>query len=183
MGRHIVRKHITPQIFLPIFPKSSVGRQVRFNFQKSNYHHPPFDLLDSSKSFNWPFSFVQDATEPKCPSWLERLRRLAEISKLTAEIAHNRIIQFPINPFTASANENLTQEPQFKFEDLRIVGYTAFICQKCLIFHPLTLYWHNSSMKVIPTNHECDTNTVVEVQRQKRNKMDIIETVSMRCPN
>jgi hypothetical protein len=37
-------------------------------------------------------------------------------------------------------------------------------------------------MKVIPTNHECDTNTVVEVQRQKRNKKDIIEIVSNEVP-
>ncbi len=107
---------------------------------------------------------------------------MAEISKLTTEIAYNRVIQIPINPFTASANENLTQEPQFNFEDLRIVGYTAFICHKCLIFHPLTLYWHNTSMKVIPANHECDTNTVQEVQQQKRNKKDIIETVSNEVP-
>jgi hypothetical protein len=170
MERHIIRKHNAAQSLLPIFPNSSKGRQLRFNVQRSSYHHPSFDLLYSSNSFSWPSSFIQDASEPKCPTWLERLRRLAEISKLTTEIAQNRVLQSPISPFKASDDENMRHELQFKFEDLVVVGYTAFICQKCLTSHPLTLYWHNPSMKVIPTNHECDTEKVVEVQRLKGNK-------------
>jgi hypothetical protein len=130
-----------------------------------------------------PFSFVQEASEPKCPSWLEWLRRFAEISKLTTEMAQNRVLQSAFNPLKGFVNKTMTQEPQFKYEDAVIVGYTAFICQKCLIFHPLTLYWHNSSLVIMPTNHGCDTETLVEVQRQKRNKKDVIATISNEIPN
>jgi hypothetical protein len=182
MERHTIRKHNAPQRFLPGFPISSTGRQVRFNVQRSNYHHPFSDLQDSSKTFSWPFSFVQEASEPKCPSWLEWLRRLAEISKLTKEMAQNRVLLSAVNPIKTSVNKIMTQEPQFRYEDLVVVGYTAFTCSKCLISHPLTLYWHKSSMTVISTNHGCDTETIVEVQQQKRNKKGVIVTVSNELP-
>ena len=89
MERHMIRKHNAPQGLLPIFPNSSKGRQVRFNVQRSDYHHPFSDLQNPNKAFSWPFSSVQEASEPNCPSWLKRLRRLAEISKLTTEIKQN----------------------------------------------------------------------------------------------
>lgn len=161
---------------MPIIPNNSRSRQVRFNVQRYNYHHPYSDLQDSSIAFSWPFSFVQDASEQKSPSWLEWLRRLAEISKLTTEMAQNRV------PLKAPVNKVMIFEPQFKHEDLLVVGYTAFICQKCLISHPLTLYRHTPSMKIICTNHGCDTETVVDAQRQIMNKKDIIATISNEMP-
>jgi hypothetical protein len=45
--------------------------------------------------------------------------------------------------------------PPFKIEDLKIIGYTAYICEECLVSHPLTLYWHSLSMKPVPTMHTC----------------------------
>ncbi|MGH9976310.1 MAG: hypothetical protein ACRD8Z_10810 [Nitrososphaeraceae archaeon] len=182
MERHIIRIHHAPQGFLPILPNSSKGRQARFNVQRSDYDHPFFDLQDSSKAFSWPFSPVQEASEPNCPSWLERFRRLAEISKLATEVTQNRVLQSAVNPLKTSVNKIMAQEPKFRYEDLVVVGYTAFICSKCLICHPLTLYWHKSSMVVIPTNHGCNTETLVEVQRQKGNKKDVIATVSNELP-
>jgi hypothetical protein len=182
MERHIIRKHNAPQGFLPIFPNIFKGRQVRFNVQRSDYHHPFSDLQDSNKAFSWPFSSVQEASEPNYPSWLERLRRFAEISKLITEVTQNRVLQSAVNPLKTSVNKTMAQEPQFRNEDLVVVGYTAFICSECLICHPLTLYWHKSSKVVIPTNHKCDTETLVEVQRQKGNKKDVIATVSNELP-
>jgi hypothetical protein len=182
MERHIIRKHNAPQGFSPIIPNSIKSRQVRFNVQISNYHHPFSDPQDSSKAFSWPFSFVQEASEPRCPSWLEWLRRFAEISKLTTEMAQNRVLQSATNPLKAPVNKIMIHETQFKHEDLLVVGYTAFICQKCLISHPLTLYRHTPSMKIICTNHGCDTETVVDAQRQIMNKKDIIATISNEMP-
>lgn len=182
MERHMIRKHNAPQRLLPIFPNSSKGRQVRFNVQRSDYHHPFSDLQNPNKAFSWPFSSVQEASEPNCPSWLKWLRMLAEISKLTTEMTQNRVLQSAVTPLKTSVNKIMTQEPQFRYEDLVVVGYTAFICSKCLICHPLTLYWHKSSKVVMPTNHVCDTETILEVQRQKGNKEDVIATVSNELP-
>lgn len=165
---------------MPIFPNSSKGRQVRFNIQRSDYHHPFSELQNSA--FSWPFSSVQEAFEPNCPSWLKWLRRFAEVSKLTTEMTQDRVLRSAIIPLKTSVNKTMTQEPQFRYEDLVVVGYTAFICSKCLICHPLTLYWRKSSKVVIPTNHECDTETILEVQRQKGNKEDVIATVSNEVP-
>ena len=167
---------------MPNIPNSSRSRQVRFNVQRSNYYHSYSDLQDPSIAFSWPFSFVQDAPEQKSPSWLEWLRRFAEISKLAAGMAQNRLLQSAINPLKAPVNKVMIHDPKFKYEDFLVVGYTAFICQKCLISHPLTLYRHIPSMKIICTNHECDTETVVDAQRQIMNKKGIIATISNEMP-
>lgn len=182
MERHLIRKHNASQSFLPIFPNSSKGRQVRFNVQRSNYHHPFSYPQDSNRAFSWPFSSLQEASEPSCPSWLEWLRRLAEISKLTTEVTQNRVLHSAVNPFKTSVNKIMIQNSQFRYEDLVVVGYTAFICSKCLICHPLTLYWHKSSTVIIPTNHECHTEKIVELQRQKGNKEDFITTATNDLP-
>lgn len=113
---------------------------------------------------------------------MEWLRRLAEISKLTTELAQNRVLQSGINPLNAPVNKVMIYEPQFGDEGLLVVGYTAFICQICLISHPLTLYRHTPSMIIICTNHCCDTETVVDAQRQIMNKKDIIATISNEMP-
>jgi hypothetical protein len=181
MERHIIRKH-NAQGFLPIFPNSSKGCQVRFNVQRSDYHHPFSDLEDINKAFSWPIPSVQEPSEPNCPSWVQRFRQFAEISKLTKEITQNQVLQSAINPLKTSVNKITTQEPQFRYEDLMVVGYTAFICSKCLIFHPLTLYWHKSSMVVIPTYHGCDPETIVEVLRHKKNTKNVISTLSNELP-
>jgi hypothetical protein len=182
MERHMIRKHNAPQRFLPDYQNSTTGNQVRFNVQRSNYHHPFSDLQDSSKPFSWPFSLVQEASEPKCPSWLVWLRKLAEVSKLTAELAQNRVLQSTFNPLKSSGDMAMIQKQQLRYEDLAVIGYTAFICSNCLISHPLTLYWHKSSMALISTYHWCDTETVAELQWQKRNKKDLIATNSKEMP-
>jgi hypothetical protein len=151
MERHIIRKHNTSQGPSLVFSNTSKSRQVKFNVQRSGYHHPFPDLEDINKASSWPIPSVQEPSEPKCPSWVQRFRQFAEISKLTKEITQNQVLQSAINPLKTSVNKITTQEPQFRYEDLVVVGYTAFICSKCLIFHPLTLYWHKSSMVVIPT--------------------------------
>lgn len=178
MERHMIRNHDVPQRFLPIIPISPNDRQKRFKVQGSYYYNPSSDVQNSSKALTWPLS-NQDASEQRSPSWLEWLRRCAEISKLMREIKQN---QRPINPLRAPVNTPNIQEPQFKDEDLVVVGYTAFICDKCLISHPLTLYWHRPSMEVVHTNHGCDTKILLKVQQQKRNNKEVMETLSNETP-
>jgi hypothetical protein len=164
MERHLIRKHNTPQRPSLVFPNSSKGRQVKFNVQKSGYTHPFPDLEDINKAFSWPIPSVQEPSEPNCSSWLKRFRQLARIIKLTTEIKQNLVLQSTADPLQTSVNKIMTQEPQFGYEDLVVVGYTAFICSKYLICHPLTLYRHKSSMIVVPTNHVCDTETIIALQ-------------------
>jgi hypothetical protein len=182
MERHLIRKHNTPQGPSLVFPNSSKGRQVKFNVQRSGFHHPFLDLEDINKAFSWLIPSVQEPSEPNCPSWFKRLRQFAEFIKLTTEIKQNRVLQSAADPLQTSVNKIMTQEPQFRYEDLVVVGYTAFICSKCLICHPLALYRHKSSMIVMPTNHVCDTERIIALQRQKGNKKDVIATVSNELP-
>ena len=107
------------------------------------------------------------------------LRTMAEISKLAREIAQIPVLQSSINPFSVRANKIEIQKPQFEHEDFEVVGYTAFICQKCLICHPLALYLHIPSMKVVSSSHRCERERVAEVlQQQGENKQDVIANLS-----
>jgi hypothetical protein len=103
------------QIFQLIPKVVKLGLMLR-----SNYHHPFSEQQYPSKPFSWPFSIVQEVSEPKCPSWLEWLRRLAEISKLTTEMAQNRVVQFALNPLKTPVANIMTQALRFKHEDLDI---------------------------------------------------------------
>jgi hypothetical protein len=157
MKRHIIRKHGPPQCFLPCFPNRAEDNQTRFKIQKSNHHSLVSDGQLPTMALNWPLYFFQDASDQKTPSWLESLRTVAEISKSMREIRQNQTLQPSVNPLTPYINGIKMQEPQFKNEDFVVVGYAPFACDKCLIIHPLTLYWHTQSMKVVSTIHALGT--------------------------
>jgi hypothetical protein len=178
MERHMMRKHVAPRPFLPVFPDSHKERQTRFNVQKSNYHDPYADVKESSKALNWLFTSVEDASEQTNPPWLGLLRRMAEISKLAKEIAQNPVLQSSISPYRVDPNKIEIYKQQFKHEDFEVVGYTGFVCQKCLICHPLALYWHTPSMKVVSSIHSCDRERGVEVQKQGEYKTCVIANLS-----
>ena len=71
--------------------------------------------------------------------------------------------QSSINPFIRFVDKSNMSLPPFKIEDLKIIGYTAYICEECLVAHPLTLYWYNLSMKPVPTMHTCSNERIKEV--------------------
>ena len=61
------------------------SHQARFKAQKFNYLNWPFGLQNSTRGFKSP---MLDAfsSEQNNPSWLERLRRMAEVSRLLKEL-------------------------------------------------------------------------------------------------
>ena len=78
-----------------------------------------------------------------------------------------------INPFLRFVDKSNTSLPPFKIEDLKIIGYTAYICEECLVSHPLTLYWNSLSMKPVPTMHTCNNERIIEVQQEIHNKKEV----------
>jgi hypothetical protein len=73
--------------------------------------------------------------------------------------------------------------PPFKIEDLEIIGYTAYICNDCLISHPLILYWHSASKKLVPTIHTCNDERKIEVHQGIRSKNEVITNLSDELPD
>ncbi len=91
----MVRKHYPRQ---RVFSNCVMNHQNRHKAQKSDYYNSYLDLHNSSTGFNWP---IQGALtfEQENPSWLEWLRKLAEISSLLKEIMPTLASQSSINPF------------------------------------------------------------------------------------
>jgi hypothetical protein len=73
--------------------------------------------------------------------------------------------------------------PPFKLEDLEIRGYTAYICEECLVSHPLTLYVHGPSLKLVPAFPKCNGERIVEVQQEIHHKKYVITTLVGELPN
>jgi hypothetical protein len=107
------------------------------------------------------------------PSWLKWLRRLAEINSLMRELTPTLASQPSNNSFLRFVDKSNPSLPSFKIEDLKIIGYTAYICEECLLSHPLTLYWNSFSMKPVPTMHLCNNERIIEVQQEIHKKKEV----------
>ena len=103
---------------------------------------------------------------------------MAEISRLLKELPLKPSSKSSVDPFKGFIEESNIHVPSFRFEDLVVAGYTGFICEKCLISHPLTLYWLRLSMKIIPTIHTCNNERIKEGRQLKQNKKDIMANLS-----
>ena len=158
------------------------SNQARFKAQKFNYLNWPFGLQNSTRGFKSP---MLDAfsSEQNNPSWLERLRRMAEVSRLLKELTPTSTSTSSINPLNGLIDNAKMYVPPFKLEDLEIIGYTAYICEVCLVTLPLTLYMHGPSLKLVPTFHTCDTERIIEVQQEMHSKKDVFATLVGELPN
>jgi hypothetical protein len=150
-----------------------MNHQIRYKAQKSNYNNSYLDRLNSFSGVDWP---IQDALtfEQENPLWLKWLRRLAELSSLLKELRPTQASQPSISPSLKFVDKSNTSLPPLKIEDLKIIGYTAYICEECLVFHPLTLYWNCLSMKPVPAVHTCNNERIIEVQQKIHNKKEVI---------
>jgi hypothetical protein len=180
MERHLMRMHEARQRF---FSNTTTNRQqARFKAQKFVYHSWPFGLQNSLRDFKWP---IPDAfsSEQKNPTWLERLRRMAEVSRLLKELTPTPTSAFSINRLNGLIDNSYRYVPPFKLEDLEITGYTAYICEVCLVTLPLTLYIHGPSLKLVPTFHTCNTERIIEVQQEMPHNKDVFATLAGELPN
>ena len=141
----MIRKHDSRQ---RVFPNCVMNHQIRYKAQKSDYNNSYLDRQNSSTGFDWPTQAAL-TFEQENPLWLKRLRRLVEVSSLLKEFMPTLASQPSINPFLRFVDKSNTSLPPFKIEDLKIIGYTAYICEECLVSHPLTLYWNSLSMKPV----------------------------------
>jgi len=105
------------------------------------------------------------------------------VSKLLKEIMPTSASPFSINPLNDLIGNSDVYVLPFKLEDLEISGYTAYICEKCLVTHPLTLYIHDPPLKLVPTFHTCKTERIVEVQQELYDKRSVIATLIGELPN
>ena len=155
-----------------VFSNFVMNHQFRYKAQKSGYNNSYLDRQNSFTGFDWP---KQDALtfESENPLWLNWLRRLAEISSLVKELRPTLASQPSINPFLRFVDKSNTSLSPFKIEDLKIIGYTAYTCEKCLVSHPLTLYWNSLSMEPVPTIHTCNNERRIEVQQEIHNKKEV----------
>ena len=155
-----------------VFSNFVMNLQFRYKAQKSGYNNSYLDRQNSFTGVDWP---KQDALtfEQGNPLWLNWLRRLAEISSLVKELRPTLASQPSISPSLRVVDKSYTSLPPFKVEDLKIIGYTAYVCEECLVSHPLTLYWNSLSMKPVPTMHTCNYERIIEVQQEIHNKKEV----------
>jgi hypothetical protein len=169
MERHIIKKHGSRQ---RVFSNWHMNHQFKYKAQKLDYNSSYLDKQNSSPGFDMPMQTALTFEEEN-PSWLRRLRRLVEIRSLLRELIPTLALQPSNNPFLRFVDKSNTSLPPFKIEDLKIVGYTAYICEECLISHPLALYWDNFSMKPVPTMHICSNERIIEVQQEIHKKKEV----------
>jgi hypothetical protein len=73
-------------------------------------------------------------------------------------------------------------QPQFRMEDLEIIGYKGYVCKECLTAHPLAIYRHKYQRdKIIPTKHGCNNRRRLEIQggQPEDNETSIVTNLYM----
>jgi hypothetical protein len=198
MERHIKRRHTSG--FQPLaFPFHNMNDQVskfsNFKSHNPNYYNANHNFPYSSNIF--PRSpFQEDSSiyeqsnlfgtinDPH-DSWLQNLRRWVEIKRLIEDL-HFRPMQqpylFPYNGAISQPNMYQRFQPQFRMEDLEIIGYKGYVCKECLTAHPLAIYRHKYQRdKIIPTKHGCDNRRRLEIQggQPEDNETSIVTNLYM----
>jgi hypothetical protein len=155
-----------------VLSKWLMNHQIRYKAQKTDYNSPYLNQQNSSAGSDLPIQ-TELPFDQENPSWLKRLRRLAEIRSLMRELTPTLASQPSNNPFLRFVDKSNPSLPPLKIEDLKIIGYTAYICEECLVSHPLTLYWNSFSMKAVPTMHICNNERIIEVQQEIHKKIEV----------
>jgi hypothetical protein len=137
MERHLMRKHDAQQSY---FLNSIASHEhAGFKAQKIDYHNWSSGLQKFIRGFNWPILDVK-ASEQKDSSWLDRLRRMTEVSRLLKELVPTSASTFSYRLNGLIDNSGVCVPP-FKPEDLEIRGYTAYIWNRMSCFTSIdTLY-------------------------------------------
>jgi hypothetical protein len=80
------------------------------------------------------------------------------------------------NGFSSDANKDFDFLLQSKIENLEVIGYRGYVCQNCLIVHPLRIYKDkfNPTPHLIQTKHSCDMERLVEIQHRKVDKDSVL---------
>jgi hypothetical protein len=143
---------------------------------KSTFNHQMSRIYDS---FN-PNSFSSRLLgEDLIDQSLLILCKLAEIKRLTTYISSTPIRQsgncFTGHPFVSYSEDSMT--PRSHYDDLEIAGYKGFLCKRCLIAHPLPLYYDKFSKKskIHEMKHHCNAERLLEIQRRVDKKNYLVE--------
>lgn len=88
----------------------------------------------------------------------------------------NRESYHGFNGCFSNANKDFGFLLQPKLENLEVIGYSGYVCQNCLIAHPLRLYKDkfNLVLNPIQTGHNCSMKRLVEIQHHKEDKVKVI---------
>lgn len=109
---------------------------------------------------------------------LEILRKFSEFERLREDLMFTPTRQpwYKLNGHIPEAIHTDGFAPQFAFQDLAIIGYMGYVCQHCLIAHPLPIYHvkNRPGVKPILTRHSCNSKRLSEIQQQTVNKQDIL---------
>ena len=148
-------------------------------FQDGNYEVPRFKSHTSnyySRYSNFPSPQLQ-RKNPLDLS-LEILRKISEFKRLKEDLLFTPTRQpwYKLNGHIPEAINTDGFAPQFSFQDLAIIGYMGYVCQHCLIAHPLPIYQvkNKPGVKPILTRHSCNSKRLSEIPQQTLNKQDIL---------
>jgi hypothetical protein len=95
MERHMMRKHDSRH---QVLSKWLMNHQIRYKAQKTDYNSPYLNQQNSSAGSDLPIQ-TELPFDQENPSWLKRLRRLAEIRSLMRELTPTLASQPSNNPF------------------------------------------------------------------------------------
>jgi hypothetical protein len=147
----------------PSFPfKSSVGGGSTLKDRLPNYNNN-----NNNNKLRW--DFMDDFIEP-VKKTVEFKRDLAEL------IPSNQYYSYHYYPYAISHQD--PQYPDFAIDDLEfIIGYQAYVCKDCLIFHLLTLYLDKHG-KIIKMHHRCNSQRLQDVQGILDKEKELSELIS-----
>jgi hypothetical protein len=167
MERHLRDIHLRNPVSSPFASQRTSYKASKFKPRTSLHHRSRYNGNPIDRS-------------------LEFLRKFAEFKQLKEEISSmpRRESYSSFNGLSLCFNGYPTSEAgkpfsfplEPKFENLDVIGYNGYVCQNCLIAHPLRIYKdrYNSVLYPIQTGHSCNMERLVEVQQHKVEKENVL---------
>ncbi len=151
----------------PFSPSSGMNfKSTKFNSHTSLHYRPHSKF------------YAPEGNKNLLDRSLEILRKFAEIKTLREKISPipRRESYQGINGCFSDANKDFDLLLQPKLENLEVIGYSVYVCQNCLIAHPLRLYKEKFKPALTPiqTTHSCDMKRLVEIQDHKEDRGKVI---------
>jgi hypothetical protein len=195
MERHIKRSHHSDPELRSVFSSfhntnDQVSKFSTFKSHNPGYYSPYSSVHNYSRIFHRsPFpensSIIEQTNRlgtfnDLLDTWLQKLRKWAEIKRLTEELSPEQKQKpyfYPYNGAVYQSDMHQSFQSSIRMEDLEIIGYEGYVCKECLTAYPLAIYRHKfQTAKVIHTKHVCYNGRKLEIQegQQKVNQVSIL---------
>lgn len=111
---------------------------------------------------------------------LDKLRKTVELKRLTEELSFTSVTGYPASySHNGLSSQGSAGRPCRlpNLEDYEIIGFRGYVCNVCLVDHPLAIYRHKRLLgaRAVHTFHVCSTDRITKLNQEQQGQHQEID--------